>query len=144
MCGDGHDRVDALRSQVVAPDCEGARFLNAATTVALRPAARPDGALVYDVPCPATKYFGRVLSVCDGTLTVTRSVDGTVLGSAAFSVKGGARADVAIKPAEPIPRGMLVGVEITGAFDGAFDGVKPSLAVQPGIDQFDFGWAIVF
>ena len=61
-CGDGHDRIDALSSQVVASDCEGAPFLGAATTVALRPTARPDGALVYDVPCPATKYFGRLVS----------------------------------------------------------------------------------
>ena len=139
-CGDGHDRIDALSSQVVASDCEGARFLGAATTVALRPTARPDGALVYDVPCPATKYFGRLVSACDGTLTLTRSADGIVLGSAPFSVKGGARADVAINPTAPIPRGALVGVEINGAFDGA----QPSLDGQPGIDQFDFGWAIVF
>ena len=117
-CGDGHDRIDALSSQVVASDCEGARFLGAATTVALRPTARPDGALVYDVPCPAAKYFGRLVSVCAGTLTLTGSADRTVLGSAPFSVKGGARADVAIKPTAPMPRGALVGVEINGALDG--------------------------
>ena len=63
-----------------------------------------------------------------------------MLGSAPFSVKGGARADVAINPTAPIPRGALVGVEINGAFDGA----QPSLGGQPGIEQFDFGWAIVF
>ena len=139
-CGEGHDRIDALSSQVVASDCEGARFPGTAATVALRPTARPDGALVYDVPCPATTYFGRVVSVCAATVTVTRSADGIVLGSAAFSAKGGERAGVAIKPTAPISRGTLVGVEIKGAFDGA----KPSLDVRPGIDQFEFGWAIVF
>jgi hypothetical protein len=141
-CGDGNDRVDTLGSQLVPANCEGARLFGATATVPLRPAALPGGALVFDVPCPARKYFERAVGRCDGTLTLTRSSDGAVLGSAPFSMTGGARAAVTVTPATAVASGQVVGVQIKGAFDGAFDGAPPSIAVQPGIDQFEAGWAI--
>jgi Ca2+-binding RTX toxin-like protein len=132
-CGDGDDRVDATPAQIVPADCEGARFLEAAATVALRPTALPDGSLVYDIPCPARTYSGFPIAVCAGTLTLTRPVTGAALGSAPFSAKGAAHAIVAVKPTAPVSTGELLGVRITGAFNGA----RP----DDTFNQFDLGWA---
>lgn len=116
-------------------DCEGARFNDAATTVPLRPVTRPDGTLAFDVPCPAQSFYPRPIGTCDGTLTLTDPTDRRVLGSAAFSAQGGARAAVTVKPA-PSPAGRPIAVRITGAFDHA--------NVSDSINQFDFGWATTF
>lgn len=132
ICGDGNDRVDTVSTQVVPADCEGARFNDAADTVALRPARRGDGALVYDVPCPAQRFYPSAIGVCDGTLTLTDAADRRVLATTGFSAAGGTRATVAVKPAGPLPAGA-VGVQISGAFDHAPAG-------DP-LNRFDFGWA---
>jgi Ca2+-binding RTX toxin-like protein len=141
-CGDGNDRVDTLGSQLVPANCEGARLFGATATVPLRPTALPGGALVFDVPCPAGKYFDRAVGRCDGTLTLTRSSDGAMLGSSPFSMAGGARAAVTVTPATAVASGQVVGVQIKGAFDGAASAAPPSLGVQPDIDQFDVGWSL--
>ena len=133
VCGDGNDRVDSpVSTQLVPADCEGQRFNDAATTMPLRPARRADGALVYDVPCPAQRFYPSPIGVCDGTLTLTDPANSSVLGTAAFSAKGGARVAVAVKPAGPLPNGP-VGVRIAGAFDHA--------PANDTLNGFDFGWA---
>src|SRR5205085_9336064 len=105
-CGEGNDRVDVVPSQVVPGDCEGARFNDALDTVALRPARGAGGALVFDVPCPARRFYPTPpVGVCDGTVSLVDPNGGRVLGAAAYSAAGGSRAAVAVRPAAALPAG---------------------------------------
>jgi Ca2+-binding RTX toxin-like protein len=139
-CADGNDRVDTTAAQLVPTDCEGARFKDATTTVALRPFRRPDGALVFDIPCPKINAIGRTIGVCEGTLTLTRFTDRTPLAATRFTVGGGTHSPVVVRPSSPVTASEAVAVQIAGTFDHPV----PDNSVLYGLNAFAFGWATTF
>ncbi|HEX8158184.1 MAG TPA: hypothetical protein VF526_12440 [Solirubrobacteraceae bacterium] len=139
-CQDGNDRVDTIATQLIPADCEGARFDDSDTTVALRPSRLPDGALVFELPCPGRDAIGRLIAACKGTLALKRFADNTALGAAQFFVRGATDSPVVVSPSSPVAAAEAVSVEISGTFD---DPTHHNGALNDP-NAFAFGWATTF